>query len=53
MKRIVFFLLVGAALLLPARAAYATPITFVANLGGANEIPSSGSLGTGFAKVVL
>jgi CHRD domain-containing protein/PEP-CTERM motif-containing protein len=53
MKRIVSFLLIGAALLLPARAAYATPITFVANLSGANEIPPSGSPATGSAKVVL
>jgi hypothetical protein len=53
MKRFVFFLLIGAALLLPARAAYAIPITFVANLSGANEIPPSGSPGTGLATVVL
>jgi hypothetical protein len=53
MKRFVFSLLIGAALLLPARAAYAIPITFVANLSGANEIPPSGSPGTGLATVVL
>jgi hypothetical protein len=53
MKRIVFFLLIWTALLLPARAAYAIPITFVANLSGANEIPPTGSPGTGIANVVL
>ena len=53
MKRIVLCLVMGAALLLPARATYATPITFVANLSGANEIPPSGSPATGSAKVVL
>jgi CHRD domain/PEP-CTERM motif len=53
MKCIVSFLLIGTALMLPARAAYATPITFVANLSGANEIPPSGSPGTGSAQVVL
>jgi hypothetical protein len=34
-------------------AAYATPITFVANLTGTLEVPPSGSPGTGFAMVVL
>jgi len=53
LKRIVFFLLIGAALLLPVRAAYAIPITFVANLSGANEIPPTPSPGTGLATVVL
>jgi len=53
MIRIALFLVLGAALLLPARATYATPITFVADLRGSNEIPPSGSPGTGFAKVVL
>jgi hypothetical protein len=33
--------------------AFATPITFVANLSGANEIPANNSPGTGFASVVL
>jgi CHRD domain/PEP-CTERM motif len=53
MKRIVLFLLMAAALLLPARAAYAIPLTFVAHLSGANEIPPANSLGTGLATVVL
>jgi CHRD domain/PEP-CTERM motif len=39
-------------MLLPA-GARADSITFVANLTGALEVPSSGSLGTGFAMVVL
>jgi hypothetical protein len=34
-------------------AAYATPITFVASLRGDNEVPPTGSPGTGFATVVL
>ncbi len=42
-----------AALSLSASAAYATPITFVAHLSGANEIPSNASPGTGLAIVVL
>jgi len=53
MTRIVLFLVLGAALLLPARAAYATPITFVAHLSGANEIPPNNSPATGLAQVVL
>ncbi len=53
MRRIALFLVVGAALLLPAQAASATPITFTANLIGANEVPPSGSPGSGHAAVVL
>src|SRR5712692_3874621 len=53
MRRIALFLVVGAALLLPAEAASATPITFTANLIGANEVPPSGSPGSGHAAVVL
>ena len=53
MKRIVLCLVMGAALLLPARATYATPITFVAVLSGANEIPPTGSPATGSAKILL
>jgi hypothetical protein len=33
--------------------AYAIPITFVASLRGDNEVPPTGSPGTGFATVVL
>jgi len=53
MRRIALFLVAGAALLLPAQAADATPITFTANLIGANEVPPSGSPGSGHATVVL
>ena len=53
MKRIVLLLVVAAALLLPAPATYAIPITFVAVLSGANEIPPTGSPATGSAKIVL
>src|SRR5712692_8897190 len=52
MRRLTPFVLV-AALMLPAPAAYATPITFVANLSGANEISANASPGTGVATVVL
>ena len=53
MRRIALFLVVGAALWLPAQVATATPITFTANLIGANESPPTGSPGTGHATVVL
>jgi hypothetical protein len=46
-------LVIAAALTLPVPAAYAIPITFVANLTGANEVPPIASPGTGFAAVVL
>jgi hypothetical protein len=52
MRRIALFVLV-AALMLAAPAAYATPITFVAHLSGANEIPANPSPATGFASVAL
>jgi hypothetical protein len=42
-----------AALMLPAPATYAAPITFVAVLRGAAEVPPTGSPGTGLATVVL
>jgi CHRD domain/PEP-CTERM motif len=41
------------ALLWPAPATHATPITFEANLSGANEIPATPSQGAGQAEVVL
>ena len=44
-------LVIAAALTLPVPAAYAIPITFVANLTGANEVPLVASPGTGFAAV--
>jgi CHRD domain-containing protein/PEP-CTERM motif-containing protein len=53
MRRLALFLIVGAALLLPARAIEASPITFVATLAGASESPPTGSPGTGHATVVL
>src|ERR1700720_52574 len=55
MKRTLLMIAMAIAtfLMLPATAAYADSITFAANLTGALEIPSSGSLGTGFAMVVL
>ena len=46
-------LILLATLAFQAPAAHATPITFVANLIGANEFPPSGSAGTGFATVVI
>jgi len=46
-------LVIAAALTLPVPAAYAIPITFVANLTGANEVLPVASPGTGFAAVVL
>src|SRR5690242_12886572 len=41
------------ALLLQAPAAYATPMTFVGNLSGANEVPPVVSPGTGLATIIL
>ena len=46
-------LVIAAALTPPVPAAYAIPITFVANLTGANEVPPVASPGTGIATVVL
>src|SRR5690348_2057334 len=40
-------------LMLQAPAAHATPITFVANLSGANEVPTVNTPGTGLATVIL
>ena len=44
---------VVAAMMLAALPALAVPITLTANLIGANEVPPSGSPGTGFATVLL
>lgn len=41
------------ALVVQIPAVHAVPMTFVANLSGANEIPSNSSTATGFASVVL
>lgn len=46
-------LVLTAALMLQIPGAHAVPMTFVANLTGANEVPPSGSPGTGFATVVI
>jgi hypothetical protein len=43
----------AAALILPVPASYADPMTFTANLSGANENPSNASPGTGLATIVL
>jgi hypothetical protein len=53
MKRIALLLALVAVLMMPAAASYALPISFVATLSGANEVPPNGSAGTGFASVVL
>jgi hypothetical protein len=45
-------LALAAALILPI-AAYADPMTFIANLSGANENPPNASQGTGLATIVL
>src|SRR5512133_3820290 len=41
------------ALMLQAPAAHATPMTFVGNLSGANEVPPVNSPGTGLATIIL
>ena len=46
-------LTLAAALILPAPAAHADPMTFIANLSGANENPANASQGTGLATIVL
>lgn len=53
MKRFASFLIVGAAWLFATSVATATPIVFVAFLGGAAESPPSGSLGSGSAAVII
>ena len=53
MKYVSPALVLLAALMLPASAAHAVPMTFVANLSGANEVPSNNSPATGLATVVL
>ena len=46
-------LVVMAALALQAAPAHATPMTFVGNLSGANEVPVVVSPGTGLATIIL
>ena len=53
MRYLSFALFLMAALVLQVPAVHAVPMTFVANLSGANEIPSNSSTATGFASVVL
>jgi CHRD domain-containing protein/PEP-CTERM motif-containing protein len=52
-KLLVIALAIATALTLSVPAAYAVPITFVANLSATNEVPPVPSPGTGFATVVL
>jgi hypothetical protein len=53
LPRMTLLFVLVVALMLPVPAAYATPITFVAHLSGANEIPPNASSGTGLAVVLL
>src|SRR5438445_404641 len=53
MRYICLVLVLMAALMLPVPTAHAIPITFVANLSGANEVPPVVSPGTGLATVIL
>ena len=53
MKYLIPALVAMAALCLQAAPAHAVPITFVATLNGANEIPPVVTPGTGQATVVL
>src|SRR4051794_33581160 len=53
MRYILPALVLMGALILQMPAANAVPLTFVAQLSGANEVPPSGSTATGFASVVL
>jgi hypothetical protein len=53
MKSLSSAFVIAAAVILSASSVSATPITFSATLIGANEVPPTGSPGTGFATVVL
>jgi len=53
MRYVSLALILMGALALQAPVAHAIPITFVATLSGANEVPPTGSPGTGSATVVL
>src|SRR5882724_8911156 len=53
MRYISLALVLMAALMLPVPTAHAVPITYVTTLSGANEIPPSGSLGTGVGTVIV
>src|SRR6266478_4790112 len=53
MRYVSLALFLMAALMLQAPPTYAIPITVVANLSGANEVPAVASPGTGLATVIL
>src|SRR5712671_435012 len=53
MRYVSLALVLMAALMLPVPTAHAIPMTFVANLSQANEVPPTGSPATGLATVVL
>ena len=53
MKSALSVSLITAALMLAASTVSATPITFVANLSGGNEVPPVATQGTGLATVIL
>src|SRR5690349_14204747 len=53
MKHVSLALVLIASLVVPTSATRATPMNFVANLVGSNEVPPTGSPGTGFATIVL
>jgi len=53
MRYVSLALFLMAALMLQAPPTHAIPITFVANLSGANEVPAVVSPGTGLATVIL
>jgi hypothetical protein len=53
MRYVSLALILMAALMLPVPTAHAIPITYATTLSGANEIPPTGSLGTGSATVIV
>jgi len=53
MKSLLSVFVIAAGMMLAASTVSATPITFVANLSGLNEVPSNTSPGTGLATVIL
>jgi hypothetical protein len=53
MRQLIMLFALCAALVLPAPSTFALPIEFTANLIGANEVPPTGSPGTGQATVLL
>ena len=53
MRYLLLVMLLLMALIPPTTISHATPLTFTADLLGSNEVPPTGSPGTGFATVVL